>query len=68
MAELPKKRPSVSSAFVIGEEETMATGKSFEVRDYCETVFADLTLMKSKLHSHVSELEQVSGSEPVVCG
>jgi len=46
----------------------MVQGKGFNVRDHCEKVFSDLTLMKSKLQSHVRELEQVGGAEKIIVG
>jgi len=46
----------------------MAQGACFDVKDYCETVFADLAVMKSKLHSYVRELEQISESEKSLIG
>jgi len=63
MAELPKTDLRWVRPFLIGEEIIMAQGACFDVKDYCETVFADLAVMKSKLHSYVRELEQISESE-----
>ena len=41
----------------------MPKARSFHLKNYCERVFADLILMKSKLQSHVRELERMSGAE-----
>ena len=39
----------------------MAQAMSFNVKEYCGTVCTELTLIKAKLHSHVRELQEMSG-------
>ncbi len=71
MAELPKDSQKSSAcsvfyyqAFVAkGKEATMVSAKDIGFRNYCDSMYKELSGMKSRLLGFVTEIEQMTGSE-----
>lgn len=55
------ERSVFGGTLLIGKEAAMADAGNKQAKTYCENVFADLTLMKSKLNMRIRELDRMSG-------
>jgi hypothetical protein len=55
------ERSFVDGTLLFGKEAAMAEVRNVQAKTYCENVFADLTLMKSRLNMRIRELERMRG-------
>jgi|GEM_PF-3526600 len=50
------------------QEETIMATRNFDMKNYCDTLFNELTAMKTKLNGFVGQIEHAEGKDKMVLG